>query len=99
MQMHIIGTVRIVYGAGSMLRYGVRSSVCPSMVPQQQTRCCRFAAVGPAGRSYLSIAAGRTAAAAYGRRMRVVPCCQRTKEAEHRPVALVLVIALRQFDM
>jgi len=25
--------------------------------PQQQTRCCRFAAVGPAGRRYRSIAA------------------------------------------
>jgi len=31
--------------AGSMLRYGVRPSVCPSMGPQQQTRCCRVAAV------------------------------------------------------
>jgi len=28
------------------------------MGPQQQTRCCGFAAVGPAGKSYRSIAAG-----------------------------------------
>jgi len=32
-------------------------SVCPSMGPQQKTRGCRFAAVGPAGRKYWSIAA------------------------------------------
>jgi len=43
-----IRTVRIVCGAGSMKRYGVRPSVrpfvcpsvCPSMGPQQQTPCC-----------------------------------------------------------
>ena len=34
----------------------VRPSVCPSTGPQQQTRCCRFAAVGPAGRRYRLIA-------------------------------------------
>ena len=39
---------------------GVRS-VCPSMGPQQQTRCCRFAAAGPAGRIYRLIAAWCTA--------------------------------------
>jgi len=39
----------------------VRPSVCPSACPiysigpQQQSRCCRFAAVGPAGRRYLSM--------------------------------------------
>jgi len=37
-----------------MKRYGVRPtvhpSVCPSMGIQQQTLCCRFAAVGQAGR-------------------------------------------------
>ena len=43
---------RAVCAAGFMKRYGVRPSVCPSMGPQQQTRCCRFAAVGPAGRRY-----------------------------------------------
>ena len=32
-------------------------SVCPSVGPQQQTSCCRFAAVGPASRRYQSIAA------------------------------------------
>ena len=31
-------------------------SVCPSMGPQQQTRCCRFAAVDSAGRRYRSTA-------------------------------------------
>jgi len=35
----------------------VRSSVCPSMGPPQQAQCCSFAAVGPAGRRYRSIAA------------------------------------------
>ena len=34
----------------------VRPSVCRGMGPQQQTRCCRFAAVGPAGRRQRSIA-------------------------------------------
>jgi len=42
--------------------YDVHPSVCPSFSlsqpgPQQETRCCRFAAVGPAGRRYRSIAA------------------------------------------
>jgi len=45
-------------GAGSIKRYGVRlfvclcvrPSVCPSVGPQQQTRCCRFTGVGPAGK-------------------------------------------------
>ena len=45
----IISTVRVVYGAGSVKRYGVRPSVCPC--------CCRFAAVGQAGSIYRSIAA------------------------------------------
>ena len=40
-----------------MKRYGVRPSVCPSTDPRQQTRCCRFAAEGPAGRRYRSIGA------------------------------------------
>jgi len=51
--------------AGSIKRYGVRlfvclcvrPSVCPSVGPQQQTRCCRFTGVGPAGKRYRSIAA------------------------------------------
>ena len=46
---------------------------CPNMGPQQQTRYCRFAAVGPAGRRYQSIAA----AVVCGGRMRAVPSCQR----------------------
>jgi len=75
----IIGRARIVWGAGSMKRYGVRLSVCPSMDAQQRTRSCRFAAVGPAGRRYRSIAA----ASACGGRMRAVPRCQRTYAAEH----------------
>ena len=41
---------------------GVIPSVSPSMAPQQQTSCCRFAAVGPAERRYRSTAARRTAA-------------------------------------
>ena len=47
----LIGTARI----------GVCPSVCPSMSPQQQTRCCRFAAAGPTGSRYRSIAAARRA--------------------------------------
>ena len=43
---HLIGTVHILCGAGFMKQYSVRPSVCPSMGPQQQTRCYRFAAVG-----------------------------------------------------
>ena len=49
--------------AESMKRYGdgvrqyVCPSVCPGMDPQQQPRCCRLAAVGPAGRKYRSTAA------------------------------------------
>jgi len=47
----------------SGVRPSVCPSVCPSMSPQQQTLCCRwFAAVGPAGMRYGSIAAQRTAA-------------------------------------
>ena len=49
--------------------------VCPpSKGPQQQTSCCRFSAVSPAGRRYRSVAA----AASCGGRMRAVPRCQRT---------------------
>ena len=74
----IIGTAHVVIGAGSMRRYGVRPSVCPSVPPsvgpQQQTRCCRFAAVGPAGRRYRST----VAAAAGAGQKRAVPRCQRT---------------------
>ena len=44
-----------------MKRYGVRQSiclsVCHSMGLQQQTRSCRIAAVGPAVKTYRSIAA------------------------------------------
>jgi len=34
-------------------RYGVRPSVCPGMGPQLRTHCCRFAAVGSAGRRHI----------------------------------------------
>ena len=46
--------------AGSMKRYDVRLSVCPSMGSQQQTRCCRFAAASPADGRCRSIAAAAT---------------------------------------
>ena len=46
-----------------------------SMGRQQQTRCCRFAAVVPAGRRYGSIAA-RPALSSSGEWMRAVPRCQ-----------------------
>ena len=57
-----------------MKRYDVRPyvclSVCPSMGPQQQTRCCGFAAVGPAVRRCRSLQqrranAGSAALSAY----------------------------------
>jgi len=38
-----------------MERHGVHPSVGPSMGPQQETRCCRFAAVGPVDRRYRPI--------------------------------------------
>ena len=56
----LIGTARVVRGRGSMKRYGVRPSVCHSIGPQQQTRCCRFATVGLVGRRCRSIAAAVT---------------------------------------
>ena len=40
----------------SVGRPSVRTSVCPSVAPRQQSRCCRFAAVGLAGRRYRLIA-------------------------------------------
>jgi len=40
-----------------MKRHDVRLSVCPSTGPQQQTRCCRFVAVGLVGRKYRPTAA------------------------------------------
>jgi len=50
------GTVYIVRpSVHSFVRLSVCPSACPSTGPQQQTRCCRFAAVGPAGRRYRSI--------------------------------------------
>ena len=63
----------------------VRLSVRSSMVLQQQTRCCRVAAVGPVGRRYRSIAACSS-----GGRMQAVPRCQRTYVL--RDVALVRTI-------
>ena len=73
--LRFIGAARVVW---SMKRYGVRPSVRPyvypiSMDPQQQTRCCRFAAVCPDDRTC-------------GERMRALPLCQRTQVAEHRLV-------------
>jgi len=63
---------------GSMQLSGVRPSVCPSTGPQQQTRCCRFAAVGPAGRRYRLIAAAAACGGGNHPRMRAVTRCQRT---------------------
>ena len=61
----IFGTAHIVCRAWSIKRQNVRPSVCSSR--QQQTRCCRHAAVGLACRRYRSIAA---AAACSGRMCR-----------------------------
>jgi len=41
----------------------VRLSVCPSMGLRQQTRCCRFADVGPVGRRYRQLPLQRRASA------------------------------------
>jgi len=62
----------------------VRPFDFPSMGPQQQT-CSHGAAVGPVGRRTRSVAA-RPALSSSGVRMRAVPRCQRTYEAEHRLV-------------
>jgi len=80
---YVVGTARIVCGAGSMKRYGVRTSVCTSRCTQQQTRCCRFAAVGCCGPGGQEISidcctAGAQPAAACGGRMRAVPLCPST---------------------
>ena len=60
----VIDTACIVCGAGSMKLSGVRPSVCLSVCPTTSVpslaaarRCGGFAAVGPAGRRYRSIAA------------------------------------------
>jgi len=62
-----------------------RASVRLSVHSSAARRCCGFAAVGPAGRRYRSIAAaaGRRSSTAHssiacGGRMRAVPRCQRT---------------------
>ena len=79
----VVGTAHIVCGAGSMKRYGVRTSVCTSRCTQQQTRCCRFAAVGCCGPGGQEISidcctAGAQPEAACGGRMRAVPLCPST---------------------
>jgi len=80
---YVVGTAHIVCGAGSMKRYGVRTSVCTSRCTQQQTRCCRFAAVGCCGPGGQEISidcctAGAQPEAACGGRMRAVPLCPST---------------------
>jgi len=70
---NVIGTAHVVYGAGSVKQYSVCLSVCPSLCPQQRTHCCRFAAVGPAGRRYQSIAA---AAAGKCRQCHIISICR-----------------------
>jgi len=60
----IFGTFRILCAEQSLCICwaSVRlSAVCPRMVPQQQARWCKFAVVGPVGRTYRLIAARRTA--------------------------------------
>ena len=66
-----------------------RVYVCPSMDSQQQTRCCKFATVGPAGRCRST--AARPTVSSSGVWMRVVPRCQRTYEAEHRRLSFITV--------
>ena len=60
-------------GVSPTVRSSLCRSVCRSTGTQRQTRCWRFAAVGPAGKRYLSIAAQRSASGACGGRMRAVP--------------------------
>ena len=65
--------------------------VSPSIGPQQQTRCCRFAALGPAGGRYRLIAARvRRSVAAAGEcgRCHVVSV---TSEAKHRLIKQLTV--------
>jgi len=68
---YLIGTTGIVCGAGCMKQYGVCPSVCPSVrLPVCLSHSpvlsagCGFAAVGPEGRIYRSIAAQQHRAAA-----------------------------------
>jgi len=65
----------------------VRPSVCLS-VPAwaQQTRCCKFAAVGPARGDVDRLLQQPRAA---GWQLWAVPRCQRTYVAEHRPGGLL----------
>jgi len=76
----IIGTARIVCGAGTMQLSDVRVSVCLSHSPAAR-RCSGFAAVGPA-RRYRSIAVWLSAVAApqqgAQQQMRAVPRYQLT---------------------
>ena len=73
-------------------------SVCLSHLSTAACRCGGFAAVGPAGRRHLSIAAvagrrGSKPAAqhrGFQQQMRAVSRCQLTHEAEHRLVVHVL---------
>jgi len=77
----IIGTARIVCGAGTMQLSDVRVSVCLSHSPAAR-RCCGFVAVGPARRRYRSIAVWLSAVAApqqgAQQQMRAVPRYQLT---------------------
>jgi len=67
-------------------------SVRPSHYSTAESRLCGFAAVGPAGRRYRSIAArpalSSSRAAAAQRQMRAVPRRQPTQEAERRRAKL-----------
>ena len=85
---YAVGLALPACGAGFMHLSGVcppvclstRPSVCRSTGPQQQTRCCRFAAAGPAGRRYRLIAARRTAArraAGRCRQCHIVSVCRK----------------------
>jgi len=85
-------------GAGSVKRYGVCPSVCPSfcpsMGPQQHTRCCRFAVVGPVDRIEISIDCCSSS-----RRTRAVPRCQRTSITDHRVVTRATSISCRPVSL
>jgi len=80
----VIGTAHIVFGAGSMKRYGVRPSVC--LLSVRLSVPAWVYSSKPAGSSGQERCRSIAVAAARGGRMRAVPHCQLPCEAERRLV-------------
>ena len=94
----VIGTAHIVFGAGSMKRYGVRPSVC--LLSVRLSVPAWVYSSKPAGSSGQERCRSIAVAAARGGRMRAVPHCQLPYEAERRLVGkavncLVLFVVIQ----